>query len=109
MKKILFINCILLVFGVSVFGQKTNADLKQLQKKSVRLFRLLETMRLSRFKIRKNFIWQSNTTKVQPKILPIGRRNGIRKTPRNLENCKLLTNWKMRTLPPFNFNTARRE
>ncbi len=32
MKKVIFINCILLIFGLSVFGQKTNADLKQLQK-----------------------------------------------------------------------------
>ena len=32
MKKIFFINCVLLIFGLSVFGQTTNADLKQLQK-----------------------------------------------------------------------------
>lgn len=32
MKKAFFINCILLVFGLSVFGQTTKADLKQLQK-----------------------------------------------------------------------------
>lgn len=32
MKKVFFINFVLLIFGLSVFGQTTNADLKQLQK-----------------------------------------------------------------------------
>ena len=32
MKKVFFINCVLLVFGLSVFGQTTKADLKQLRK-----------------------------------------------------------------------------
>ena len=32
MKKVLLINCILLIFALSVLGQKTNSDLKQLQK-----------------------------------------------------------------------------
>lgn len=32
MKNIFFINCVLLIFGLSVFGQTSKADLKQLQK-----------------------------------------------------------------------------
>lgn len=32
MKKVLFINCVLLAFGLSVFGQTTKSDLKQLRK-----------------------------------------------------------------------------
>lgn len=31
MKKVFFINCVLLIFGLSVFGQTTKSDLKQLQ------------------------------------------------------------------------------
>ncbi len=32
MKKVLFINCVLLIFGLSVFGQTTKSDLEQLRK-----------------------------------------------------------------------------
>jgi len=32
MKKLFFINCFVLMFGVSIFGQTTKADLEQLRK-----------------------------------------------------------------------------
>jgi hypothetical protein len=32
MKKLFFINCVLLIFGLSIFGQTTKADLEQLRK-----------------------------------------------------------------------------